>query len=793
MKKLVGVIAIFMVLSNLSAQQDDFNVNLISNVPFPEGCNDIWGYVDEEGVEYAIIGTRTATVVLSLEDPANPIQRYRKEGGSSTWRDVKTYKNYAYISNDASDDGILIIDMSGAPNNITGEYNHIPFNFNGQQVINQCHNVYIDTDKGILFLSGCNSGSSGVLMFDLTKDPENPEFIGAESRFYSHDNFARNDTLWSSDLTQGFSVWDISDPASPQELGRKLTTSVFAHNGWLSDDGNYFFTTDERGNAYLDAYDVTDMNDIQLLDAYRSKATEGRGVIPHNTHYYNGYLVTSWYTDGLKIVDGSRPHNLIEVASYDTWTGADGGFNGCWGAYPYLPSGLILLSDIQRGLFVLGADYVKGCYLEGTVTNNLDFLPVSDVQVEIVSDYENLEATQTDGMYATGQAESGTFDVKFSHPDYQDTVLSVDLMNGVVTKLDVELRAKPFYRVKINVIDANTLSPVPNASIQFSNEFRTENVIADINGETETVIFQDQSNTYQIHAGKWGYLHNTIVDADLDSGVEYTIELEEGYQDDFIFDQGWTVDGDAPRGIWVRADPIGTTVGGEVANPIDDIDTDLGMQCFVTGNINGNAGQEDVDDGVTRLTSPEFDLSRYTESEISFRTWFFNGSRPNPNDSLRVMLTNGKDQVTLLVIEGFESSSVWSDSFKVDVKEVIAPTATMQLIVEASDDAREGHIVEGGFDEFRVSWKISTADENTAENHIVIAPTIIQDMVKITGLDEAKEHQINVINTEGKTVIMKKSQNFTSVLSLGALNSGNYIIQITNEEGLRTSQKVTKL
>lgn len=783
-----------MVLGSLFAQQDDFNLQLVSNVGFPEGCNDIWGYVDTDGTEYAIIGTRTATVVLSLEDPENPVQRFRMEGGRSTWRDIKTFGHYAYVTNDATDDGILIINFEDAPNNITGEYNHIPFQLNGPQMINQCHNVYIDTEKGIMFLSGCNSGSSGVLMFDLTEDPENPTFIGAETRHYSHDNFARNDTLWTSDLSQGFSAWDVSDPANPVELGRRLTTSVFAHNGWLSDDGNYFFTTDERPDAFVDAYDVTDMNDIQLLDAYRPKSTEGRGVIPHNTHYHNGYLVTSWYTDGLKILDGSRPHNMIEVGSYDTWTGADGGFNGCWGAYPYLPSGLVLASDIQSGLFVFEADYVRGCYLEGVVTNNLDFQPVQDVEVEIISDFENLELTSSTGNYATGQAESGTFDVSFSHPDFQDTVVSVELMNGVVTQLDVELRAKPFFRVKINVVDANTLAPVENASIAMINDFRTEEMTTNGNGETEIIVFEDQSNTYDIYAGKWGYLHGWIDDADLSNQVEYTIMLEEGYQDDFIFDQGWTVDGDAPRGQWVRADPIGTTVNGEVANPIDDVDTDFGSQCYVTGNINGNAGQQDVDDGVTRLTSPVFDLTRYSESELSFRTWFFNGSRPNPNDSLRVTLTNGLDEVTLLVRDASESSSIWSDSFKVDVQEVISPTADMQIVVEVSDDARSGHIVEGGFDEFRVLGKISTSDESTAVSNWTISPTLVHDVVRVEGLPSAENHTISVINTEGKTLFNVNGAGHASELSLGHLSSGNYIIQISSTTSGETShQKIIKL
>jgi hypothetical protein len=81
-------------------------------------------------------------------------------------------------------------------------------------------------------------------------------------------------------------------------------------------------------------------------------------VVPHNTHVIGNYLVTSYYTDGVTIVDASDPYNLIEVAYFDTSPQYEGdGYNGCWGAYPYLPSGLILATDRQNGLHVLSTPY----------------------------------------------------------------------------------------------------------------------------------------------------------------------------------------------------------------------------------------------------------------------------------------------------------------------------------------------------------------------------------------------------------------------------------------------------
>ena len=172
---------------------------------------------------------------------------------------------------------------------------------------------------------------------------------------------------------------------NPVRLAEQITPFEFTHNAWVSDDNNYAFTTDERANAYLTAYDVSDIGNIRETDRFRPLETEGENVIVHNTHYFNGFLVTSWYTDGVVIVDGSRPDNLVEVANYDTWDGPSGDFNGCWGAYPWLPSGNLLVSDIQSGLYVIGVDYKRACWLEGTVRNSETDQVIPNVNVNIQS------------------------------------------------------------------------------------------------------------------------------------------------------------------------------------------------------------------------------------------------------------------------------------------------------------------------------------------------------------------------------------------------------------------------
>jgi hypothetical protein len=64
----------------------------------------------------------------------------------------------------------------------------------------------------------------------------------------------------------------------------------------------------------------------------------------------------SHYKRGLVIFDVSNPLALREVACFDTFTFPTentSGFNGSWGVYPFLPSGTLLVSNIEGGLFML--------------------------------------------------------------------------------------------------------------------------------------------------------------------------------------------------------------------------------------------------------------------------------------------------------------------------------------------------------------------------------------------------------------------------------------------------------
>jgi len=193
----------------------------------------------------------------------------------------------------------------------------------------------------------------------------------------------------------------------------------------------------------LTSYDVSDPTDIRELD--RIRITPGSGSIVHNTHVVDDYAVTSWYKDGFSIIDVSRPANMVETGRYETYpNGSGNGFEGCWGVYPYFPSGTIVASNIRASgtnngeLWVMTPDYVRGCYLEGTVTDSVTGNPIPGTTVTILSSGVS-GTTNNFGEYKLAQLQNGSVDVSFSKAGYVTKVLNANLDNGVLTLLDVIL------------------------------------------------------------------------------------------------------------------------------------------------------------------------------------------------------------------------------------------------------------------------------------------------------------------------------------------------------------------
>jgi choice-of-anchor B domain-containing protein len=454
------------------------NMQQLGLLTYSSELSDIWGYADGNGNEYALVGVYNGLSIVNITDPANPVEVFFGSGPNSIWRDIKTWGHYAYVSNETND-GVYIVDMSPLPGPITSTANFTGNNF----PFTRAHNLFID-EYGKLYIFGANSGAGGAIICDLTVDPMNPVELGRFNSYYLHDGMARGDTLWGAAIYQGvLSAIDVSDPANPVVMGTKSTPGQFTHNTWVSDNGQYVFTTDEVSGGFLGAYDVTSLSNI--VEVGKVQSSPGSGVIPHNVHFINDFIVTSYYTDGVTIHDVSRPDNMILVGHFDTSPAYSGnGFHGCWGVYPWLPSGNILATDIEEGLYILKADYPKAFHLNGVAVDSITGDLLFNVQYEVTG--TNISGTTLfNGTFKFGTLETGVYDIHFTKDGYQARVLeSVEFINGGFLELEVNMAPEIFTGMKSFTEDIS-INLYPNP---FESSFRLE-LVNDMNGPIRIEIF----------------------------------------------------------------------------------------------------------------------------------------------------------------------------------------------------------------------------------------------------------------------------------------------------------------
>ena len=423
--------------------QSSYNLSLLGTYDnYNTEGNDIWGWVAPDGSEYALVGLNDGFSVVNVTNPSNPTEEFFINDLNSTWRDVKTWGNYAYVTTEA-DAGLLIVDLSDMTGNTY--YHRTVFNSpNGPSTeFTAAHNIYMD-ENGVAYIFGASSNaggspSDGVIFLDVVTDPINPIFLGEWSDFYVHDGMARGDTMYVGCIYEGdLYVVDVSDKTNPQNLGNVTTPSAFTHNAWVSDNGDFVFTTDEQSDAYIGSYDISDLNNIQEVD--RIQSNPGSNSIPHNTHVDGNFIITSYYRDGTVVHDITNPNNLIEVAHYDSSPLSGDGFQGCWGTYPFLPSGNIISSDIDYGsitkgrLLVYSRDFLQACYLEGNVSDISNSLPITNATIEIINPNLTIQ-TNSDlaGNYMSGIANSSSYDIIFSAPGYLSDTINASFTNGNTT------------------------------------------------------------------------------------------------------------------------------------------------------------------------------------------------------------------------------------------------------------------------------------------------------------------------------------------------------------------------
>jgi len=363
-RRFAGLVVIAGAVSTAWAQSGD-KVTQHSNLNLAAlgagSGNDCWGYVSPSGREYAIMGLNNKVAFVEITNPANPVIVEQISHSSSTWGDIKVWGHYAYAVTEASNTGIQVLDMADIDNGNVTLVKTITSP-------GRSHNVVLDTDNGFLYTVGSNQGTGTTMCFDLT-DPANPIQVGANSMTlnYMHDaqvmtwtsgNLAGRQLFFGCSESRGVDIYDMTDKNAPVLVKRVVYPNMsYCHQAWVSEDRRFLFVDDEldEGDLLVPTrslmFNIEDPENAYFMGTFST----GLLAIDHNQYVVDGFAFQANYRSGLRIFDVSKSPELpFEVGYYDTYPNNNNrGFDGAWSCYPFFPSGTVIISDINRGLFVV--------------------------------------------------------------------------------------------------------------------------------------------------------------------------------------------------------------------------------------------------------------------------------------------------------------------------------------------------------------------------------------------------------------------------------------------------------
>ncbi len=364
------------------------NVDLLSLLPLSSigggNGNDIWGWTDpSNNREYAIMGRTNGTAFVDITNPESPVYlgNLPTASGNATWRDIKVYRNHAFIVADVSSHGMQVFNLTRlrgvtSPQTFTADARYTQFG--------NSHNIAINEATGFAYAVGSNTCSGGPHMVNI-QTPTSPTNAGCVSGDgYTHDTQCvvyngpdadyRGRELCFNSNEDTVTVVDVTTKSTPRQIARKpYTGAAYTHQGWLTEDHRYFLVDDELDEQRQGVNTKTYIFDMANVDApvHTGTYTAPVAAIDHNQYVKGNYSYQANYRAGLRILDISGVGNatLTEAGFFDIYPSSDSAsFNGAWSVYPYFPSGNIVVSGIEQGLFVLKAN-LGGTPGTPTVTN----------------------------------------------------------------------------------------------------------------------------------------------------------------------------------------------------------------------------------------------------------------------------------------------------------------------------------------------------------------------------------------------------------------------------------------
>ena len=644
---------VLVTLLNLSLP-NGFNMQLLSQVSFDVESSDITGF-EKDGREFAVIGLTgyDCAAFFDITDPYNPFEVGRISGEPSIWRDIKYWNNHVYIGSESAE-GVKVVDVSD-PDNPTLIYTI-------EDVLDS-HNIHIY--DGFLYIVGSDefvvNEKHDIWIYDLSV-PSNPQLISTwdspdiTGTDYIHDLQVYNNKIYAMAIfSSTVYIIDILDITNPQTLTSWQYPGM-AHDCAVTEDEKYLVTADEMEGGYIRIWDIQDYNNPIELDSFITNQSNS----VHNVYIKGNILFASWYADGTRVFDISNPSNIEEIAYYDM-TDVEGLYVSNWGIYVYLPSGNIIASDIETGLYVLK--------LGGLTVQHEN---IEDIDLEQDGPYVNFTANVSSLL-----SEIEEVYLNYSSDGTNWNQISMN-NNGTDSNFSVIMTFDYF-----DVLIRYYIS----ASDQYGNyAFSPAQSIEDpyffLYGNLEYIVLHDFEN-----------------------------------------DHGWDlIESTASAGIWERAIPNGTIYQGVQVQPDQDNTID-GDYCYVTGNLVGDSvGFDDVDNGTTSIISPFFDLSDYQSVLLTYHRWFSNNLGDNPSNDRFIVVASNDGGLNWIRVE---STNLSNNSWKqqrfildnlIDFTDEVLFKVSVEDIFFEGDSSSGGSLVEAAFDDFQlqiISQILNIGDVNS--------------------------------------------------------------------------------
>ena len=248
------------------------------------GLNDLWAWTDPvTGNEYALVGRVDGVSFVDVSDPFNPIfvGELPTPSQVSVWRDIKVFKDHAFIVADATTLGMQIFDLTQLRSvsnppvlfEETGRY----------EEFTDAHNIAINEETGFAY-AVLSTACPGLHMIDIN-NPQEPTFAGCfTGQERTHDvqcviyngpdveHQGKEICVGSNESLVG--IVDVTNKSQPVPISTaSYPTASYIHQGWFTEDQRYFIQNDELDDNASNGYrtivwDLGDLDSPEVLTIY---------------------------------------------------------------------------------------------------------------------------------------------------------------------------------------------------------------------------------------------------------------------------------------------------------------------------------------------------------------------------------------------------------------------------------------------------------------------------------------------------------------------------------------------